>query len=275
MPEAVMGHLSHQSAWYREMSGPFVCAAARIDALGIALTAGNVPELDLALVAAAGGAGLQDAMDAISAEPRIRLRAVEVSVALEPDQGEEENHAVDAVSSLVNVLDGVPLAGSTAFVEVPLRAWSDEALRIIADHGYLAKLRTGGVTAAAFPDEQLLGGCLSALAEHRIAFKCTAGLHHAVRHTAQDTGFEQHGFLNVLLATAAAVSGADMTQVAAVLADRDGRRLAGQASTVGADAAAEVRGLFRSFGTCSTDEPLADLVTLGLVSEHQDDRRGA
>jgi hypothetical protein len=37
-------------------------------------------------------------------------------------------------------------------------------------------------------------------------------------------------------------------------------------SALGDEAAAEVRGLFTSFGTCSTDEPVADLVTLGLVS---------
>jgi hypothetical protein len=275
MPDAVTGHFRHRTAWYHQMSGPFVCAAARIDGLTITLTAGNVAELDLALVAAAGGAGLQDAMDAISAEPRLRLRAVEVPVALEPDQLGDEDRVQEAVSNLVDILDGVPLAGAAAFVEVPLMAWSDEALRIIADHGYHAKLRTGGVTAAAFPDEQLLGRCLSMLAEHRMAFKCTAGLHHAVRHTADDTGFEHHGFLNVLLGTAAALSGADTADVAAVLAERDAIRLAGQVSSVDAEVAAEVRGLFRSFGTCSTDEPLTDLVTLGLVSEYQDDRRGA
>ena len=39
-------------------------------------------------------------------------------------------------------------------------------------------------------------------------FKCTAGLHNAVRHRAADTGFEHHGFLNVLLATRQAFDGA-------------------------------------------------------------------
>ena len=50
-------------------------------------------------------------------------------------------------------------------------------------------------------------------------FKCTAGLHHAVRHRAADTGFEHHGFLNVLLAVAAALTGEDAGEVAAELAD--------------------------------------------------------
>jgi hypothetical protein len=267
MPDAVTGHLRHQSAWYREMSGPFVCGAARIEQLALALTAGNVAELDLALVTAAGGTDLQDAVDKISAEPRLRLRAVEVPVALQPDQQAGKDRAAAAVSNLVEILDSTPLAGAAAFIEVTLAELSAEALQIMADHRYLAKLRTGGVTATAFPDEQLLGGCLAMLAEHRMAFKCTAGLHHAVRHTAADTGFEHHGFLNVLLATAAGLDGADAADIAGVLAVRDGCRLADQAARLHADAVAEVRGLFRSFGTCSTDEPIADLVTLGLVSE--------
>ena len=40
-----------------------------------------------------------------------------------------------------------------------------------------------------------------------VPFKCTAGLHQAVRHTGATTGFEHHGYLNILLATARAVGG--------------------------------------------------------------------
>ena len=43
----------------------------------------------------------------------------------------------------------------------------------------------------------------------RSPFKCTAGLHNAVRHRDPDTGFEHHGFLNVLLATRASLDGAE------------------------------------------------------------------
>ena len=41
---------------------------------------------------------------------------------------------------------------------------------------------------------------IDAALDRETPFKCTAGLHHAVRHTGDD-GFEHHGFLNVLLAT--------------------------------------------------------------------------
>src|ERR1700729_1248520 len=50
MVDAVAGHLRHQAAWYRETSGPFVCADSRLGQLSMVLTATGVTELDLALV---------------------------------------------------------------------------------------------------------------------------------------------------------------------------------------------------------------------------------
>ena len=81
MADAVAGHLRHRAAWYREMSGPFVCADTKIAELGAALTAAGVAELDLALVLPGGAAGLDAAVDGVFADPRLRLRAVEVPAA--------------------------------------------------------------------------------------------------------------------------------------------------------------------------------------------------
>ena len=62
----------------------------------------------------------------------------------------------------------------------------------------------------------------SAASTARSRFKCTAGLHHAVRNTDPDTGFEQHGFLNILLAVSRrARRRRPRRSVAAELADRD------------------------------------------------------
>ena len=105
------------------------------------------------------------------------------------------------------------------------------------------------------------------MAQARLAFKCTAGVHHAVRHRAADTGFEHHGFLNVLLAVAAALDDASPEQVAAELADRDAARVVAKISNLDVETISAVRSLFTSFGTCSTDEPINDLVTLGLVGK--------
>jgi hypothetical protein len=259
MADAVAGHLHHQAAWYREMSGPFVCADTKITELSAALTAAGIAELDLALVLPGGAAGLDAAVDGVFADPRLRLRAVELPAAA-------GDSITTAVADVAAAFDRTPLAGAAAFIEIPARDFTPAAARAVDGHRYRAKVRTGGTTAAAFPDDQTLANCLVTLAQARLAFKCTAGLHHAVRHRAADTGFEHHGFLNVLLAAAAARDDASREQVAAELADRDAARVAAKISTLDRETVSAVRSLFTSFGTCSTDEPVNDLITLGLVS---------
>jgi hypothetical protein len=73
---------------------------------------------------------------------------------------------------------------------------------------------------------------------------------------------DQHGFLNVLLATRQAFDGATTGDVAETLERRDAAGLAADARD--ADLAG-ARRWFTSFGSCSVTEPLDDLVSLGLV----------
>ena len=143
-----------------------------------------------------------------------------------------------------------------------------------ADHGWLAaadvaaeaglrlKFRTGGLQASAFPAAHALARWIDAALDRETPFKCTAGLHNAVRHTDED-GFEHHGFLNVLMATRMLFDGASVDQAVVVLEQR--------ASAALVDAAKELdlagaRRWFTSFGSCSLAEPLADLRDLGLVA---------
>ncbi len=279
MADAVTGHLRHQAAWYQDTSGPFVCADTRIRELGATLTATGVAELDLALVIPGGSAGLETAVDAVFADPRLRLRAIELPIPVSADTGSADTGSADtgsadtgsaetlaAVSEVAAALDRTPLAGASAFIEIPARQLTADAARAVADRRYLAKVRTGGSTAEAFPDELTLARCLTTLAAQRLPFKCTAGLHHAVRHTAPGTGFEHHGFLNVLLAVAAALTTERVEEVTAALADRAATTVAAKVSELDSQTVLAVRDLFTSFGTCSTDEPIQDLVTLGLIS---------
>ncbi|NKY77301.1 hypothetical protein HGB46_01735 [Nocardiopsis dassonvillei] len=154
--------------------------------------------------------------------------------------------------------------GAGGFVEVSRQADVPAELRSLAGTGHSAKFRTGGLTVEAHPSEEELAEFLHSAVELGVPFKCTAGLHHAVRHTTAE-GFEQHGFLNVLLATAALLDGASEREAALVLADRDGPRLAALAAKLTDEEARAVRGRFRSFGTCSVTEPLEDLVVLGAL----------
>src|SRR5690348_10383727 len=67
------------------------------------------------------------------------------------------------------------------FVEVPLGSELSAYLAVIATENACAKVRTGGVTADAFPDVRQLARFLLCCAEHDTQFKATAGLHHPWR----------------------------------------------------------------------------------------------
>lgn len=265
MPRAVAEHVAYETAWFSDLTGPFVCPQTRLAELGTALTAAAVPWIDLSLVVTGGAAAVSAAADAVAADARLRLRAIEVPAAT-------DDPPAQAITDVAAALDGIPLPGATGYIEFPLRAIADPdtagpLLELAEQRGYRPKLRTGGVTMQAFPDEATLAGCLAAIVGRRVPFKCTAGLHHAVRHTAADTGFEHHGFLNVLLAVGAAIADAPVARIAAILAERDPAAVTASVRNVTPETGAEIRWLFDSFGTCSTEEPVADLVGLGLLSQ--------
>jgi len=264
MAAAVAGHGRHSVAWYAPLAGPFVCQDTRLAELGAVLTAAGVLGIDVSVIVTAGATAVTAAMDAVVADPRLRLRALEVPAAISAADDPEQ-----AIGVIAEALDAAALAGAAAYIEMPpqvIGGRAERLLAIVADRGYRLKLRTGGASPEAFPDEATLAACLAALAGGRVRFKCTAGLHHAVRHTAADTGFEHHGFLNLLLAVGAADAGASLDQVTAVLAEREPAAVAEQVRAIDADEAERIRALVVSVGTCSTDEPVSDLLGLGLVS---------
>jgi hypothetical protein len=99
-----------------------------------------------------------------------------------------------------------------------------------------------------------------------LRFKLTAGLHHAVRHTDPTTGFEHHGFLNVVLAVHAALTESD-DDLAAMLAERDASVVAAAVADLDESARGLVRSRFLSLGTCSITDPVDDLRGLGLLEK--------
>jgi hypothetical protein len=271
MTAAVSAHAKHAAAWYAPCCGPFVCPESRLGELRTVLQTTGTASIDLSLVVTGGAVAVPAALDTVAADPRLRLRAIEVPAVPAGAVGLDGLDPVRAVAEVTQALDESPLAATAGYIELPLACVVDPAiggrlLSMVDDRGYRPKIRTGGTTAAAFPDEPTLAACLQVLTDRRIPFKCTAGLHHAVRHSAADTGFEHHGFLNVLLAIEAASHGASRAELAAVLAERDPVAIARQIGDLDGVAADEIRYLFTSFGTCSTDEPVQDLIALGLLS---------
>ena len=83
------------------------------------------------------------------------------------------------------------------FWEAPADA-AASTIKALAGSGAGFKLRTGGVTADAFPTGAQIARALVAAVRHRVPIKFTAGLHHPVRLFHESVGTKMHGFLNVL-----------------------------------------------------------------------------
>ncbi len=236
LPQAIPAHRAHREAWYGDLVGPFVLPAARLDQL--AALSDDAPALSLIL---------REPAEPIDEHWRV------TSVELPP-------HLRDDLGQICEIWQVRPTSSVNVAVYAEL-SWAELPAAIDAlPPGVRVKLRTGGTTAGAFPSESALAAAITACVRRGTPFKCTAGLHHAIRHTDPDTGFEQHGFLNVLLATAMAGDGGD---VEAALAERDAPAVAKQ---LDADTLARARDAFTSFGTCSIAEPVRDLVDLGVVA---------
>ena len=150
------------------------------------------------------------------------------------------------------------------YFEIPIAADPRELIAAIAETGGRAKVRTGGLTVEAYPGVPELARFLCACAEARVPFKATAGLHHPL------TSPPMHGFVNVFLAAALAWHGALFEDVAATLEEPAPQTFAWDEGAVSwqdhrlstAEIAAAREEFAISFGSCSFEEPIADLQAL-------------
>jgi hypothetical protein len=207
-------------------------------------------------VVVTGGAGQLAGPVGLCAKLGLNLAGLEIALR---DPDDLAGNARRVVAALRDVDTDVPV-----YVELPhvgnTASWFAAADEVAAAELRL-KFRTGGLEATAFPAAHALARWIDAALDRETPFKCTAGLHNAVRHTGDD-GFEHHGFVNVLVATRRAFDGASLDEVVDVLEQRDGAALAAQATELDL---AGARRWFTSFGSCSVIEPLADLRELGLI----------
>jgi hypothetical protein len=126
--------------------------------------------------------------------------------------------------------------------------------------GFRAKVRCGG---ARVPSAEELAAFVRACREQGVAFKATAGLHHALPTDGE------HGFLNLL---AACVFGDEEAALRDDSFELDAEVFRWRGRAAGPEELARVRReLFAGIGSCSFDEPVEELRKLGILS--RDDAR--
>ena len=262
--DAVAAYLRRGGA-ARDLVASFVVTDERVpEVRRLAESADPGAEVPVSVVVT-GGAGAVAGACRLAGRGGTPLHALEVALRDPDDLAGNARRVVLAVDQAR--AEGLLDEQVPVYVELPQAettgGWLAAADEVAAAELRL-KFRTGGVEAHLFPTSYTLATWIDAALDRETPFKCTAGLHHAVGRLDPATGFAHHGFLNVLLATRAAFDGAGRDEVTGLLEQQDGSALVARA---GREDLAGARRWFTSFGSCSVEEPLADLVALGLVEE--------
>ena len=283
--EAIRNYVQYQRSEDGWMLGHFVIGANRLVELSAILAEHpymvDAEPLSFAVVGQ-GGTTAGDFLAALEADaaaiqtftaahaPKVNVAQVEVKLPLLADAA--------AVTQLCR--DSHALIGRPIFYEPNLSEnWHEAINNAVAGiaacgAGAGLKLRTGGLTADAFPSAEQISHTLIACRDARVPLKFTAGLHHPIRQYRDEVQGKMYGFVNLfgagLLAQKDHFSPA---QMALVLTDEhadhflfDPRGFRWQAYEIETEeiAAARQTALI-SFGSCSFDEPREDMRELGWL----------
>jgi len=186
-------------------------------------------------------------------------------------RGVPQAEIADAVRSLPsNVMSFVELSPSDDL---------DDHLAALGALKVRAKLRTGGVTADAFPSATDVSRFIGRCAGLGVAFKATAGLHHPLcgvhplTYADDAPSAKMFGFLNVFVASVFAHLGVPERELleivieedsSAFVFEEDALRWRGRRASIDQIDASRER-VCTAFGSCSIDEPVNDLRVLELL----------
>lgn len=271
MPEAVINFATYRNSNYSWMLGRFVVGVGQLNEFYE--TAADFISRDAASawrIAAVSGEDYQESIRIIEdfndrTGPGVICDTLEIKA--------ETEYQVEHVSS------SLPSSLTVYFELDPANNFPD-LLSAVAIAGHRAKIRSGGVTADAFPDSasvvKFVQTCLGA----NVPFKATAGLHHPIRcfqpltSAANSPSGTMHGFLNFFLMTGFAIEGYRRNFLADVMEeefpevfqfDANGVTWQGEFA-LNLKQIARLRHLgIQSFGSCSFEEPIADLQKLGIL----------
>jgi hypothetical protein len=252
LPDAVAKYGDHCAAWYAGLLGPLLLPAS--------LTSTDVPARDLP-VAVLGDVPVS-ALPVVVEKLRAAGASVEHLEAAVARRGEDPQPGLVTLRGLAAADDNLMV-----YAEIPLSWGLLGALDTVADlraEGLriAPKFRVGGLAAELFPTPVELAAVICACRDRRLPFRLAAGLRHAIRHTDPETGFTHHGFLNVLTAAVVAADGAEVAEVAELLAATHPLPLV-EPARARRDSA---RPLFAGFGAVNVVEPMTELVRLGLIN---------
>lgn len=270
MADAVINYATYRNSNYSWMLGRFVVTAARLDEFYESardfVSRDATSEWRLSVVA---GEDIVDTMKRVEQFSASANGVVIDSIEVRANSASKIKNTIDLLSE-----------GTHAYFELPLDETLADLIADVSIAGQRAKIRTGGITPDAFPTSRdiirFVRGCLAA----NVPFKATAGLHHPIRcfkpltYEADSVQSTMHGFLNLFLMTGMARESFRQTILEEVMEEEfvevfhfeDGSAAWREQYSLNIWQIEALRkhGI-QSFGSCSFDEPIADLEQLGIL----------
>ncbi|CAN5528911.1 hypothetical protein BH18ACI1_BH18ACI1_20610 [soil metagenome] len=185
-----------------------------------------------------------------------------------------------ATSSQIEKISQVVPSNLLTYFEIPLGEELADLVATLATHNQRAKIRTGGITADAFPKIEKIVQFMQACLAANVPFKATAGLHHPLR-CFKPLTYEKdapkgtmNGFLNLFLAAGFLMQGYKPSLIYELLEEERAESFLFDAGGVlwRQEYFIDTRQLRHlrekniiSFGSCSFDEPIMDLQEIGIL----------
>ena len=271
MSEAVINYATYRNSNYNWMLGRFVLSVAQLDTF--IESAGDFISRDAKTAWRLSVLAGEDLVDTVR---RVQRFNHEYGPGVVVDSLEVR---ANTTSKVDNTADAVP-DGITAYFELGLGENFPEMIAQLAVYGHRAKIRTGGVTPDAFPRTQDIIAFVRSCVALNVPFKATAGLHHPLRcyrpltYEADAPKGTMHGFLNLFMMTGFAREGFRKELLEEIMEEEFAEVFHFE------EKSAVWRNEFNlslvqlerlrtygihSFGSCSFDEPVADLQRLGIL----------
>ena len=184
------------------------------------------------------------------------------------------------VSKIENTMATLPKAIIPYFEVAPVGRTFVDLIATLGIKKLRAKLRTGGVTREEFPATRDIIRFVRTCMAANVPFKATAGLHHPIRcfkpltYAPDAPQGTMHGFLNMLLMTGFARESFRVSMLEEIMEEEfeevfefGGNGVSWRGSNflmLGQLERLRSRGM-HSFGSCSFDEPVADLQEMGVL----------
>lgn len=270
VPDAVRRFAGYRAGAERWMLARFVLPAGRLDAFAEAAAAHQGAEGGPWRLSALVGPDVEGDLARIARFNAAARAGGSVVDAVEARAG--------APADVARLAALVPRSLAT-YVELPAAPDPAPLVAALREGGLRAKLRTGGVTADAFPAPARVVAFLAACAAAEVPCKLTAGLHHplcgdyALTYAPDSPRGAMLGFVNAFVAALLLREGAGADVAGLALRESDAAAFAfdddalrWRDRTIPTARVADGRArLAHSFGSCSFEEPASELRAMGWL----------